>query len=86
MSTDTQNTDLGLSGDGHVSEHPPLVEGNYSFHDITELVAHHAEKKTPKLWYPAFGLAVTVTGLMLSMLAYLVWNGTGVWGLNNPVG
>ncbi|MDA1027633.1 MAG: polysulfide reductase NrfD [Bacteroidetes bacterium] len=64
----------------------PLVKGNLTFHDITEIVSSHTEKKTPLQWYGAFGLALSGLMLMIVMIAYLFWNGTGVWGLNNPVG
>ncbi|ARA93527.1 MAG: hydrogenase [Bacteroidetes bacterium] len=73
------------SGDGYDAS-PPLVTGNLSFHDITDLVAYHAEKKTPVTWLMAFGLASTGAALLLIMLAYQVWNGVGVWGNNVPVG
>ena len=63
----------------------PLVSGNMSFHDITELVSNHTEKKTPRAWLLAFAIASTVMSLLLVMIAYLFWNGVGVWGLNNPV-
>jgi Ni/Fe-hydrogenase subunit HybB-like protein len=56
-----------------------------SFHDITELVSYHTEKKTPRAWLMAFAVASTVMSLLLIMIAYLFWNGIGVWGLNNPV-
>ncbi len=84
MST-THDQHLGISGDGHASD-PPLVEGGHTFHDVTELVAKHAEKKPPKLWYPLFGVAVVGLLTLIVMIAWLFWNGTGVWGLNNPVG
>ncbi|MEM1127109.1 MAG: NrfD/PsrC family molybdoenzyme membrane anchor subunit [Bacteroidota bacterium] len=57
-----------------------------SFHDLTELVSHHTEKKTPLAWLMAFGVASTGAALLLVMLAYQVWNGVGVWGNNIPVG
>ena len=56
-----------------------------TFHDITELVSYHTEKKTPRAWLLSFGIASTVLAMLLVMIAYLVWNGVGVWGLNNPV-
>ncbi|MEZ4702472.1 MAG: NrfD/PsrC family molybdoenzyme membrane anchor subunit [Rhodothermales bacterium] len=65
---------------------PPLITGNLSFHDITEMVSRHTEKKTPLAWYGAFGMASSIALLLLVMIAYLVWNGVGVWGVNNPVG
>ena len=67
-------------------EDAPLVRGNLSFHDVTEMVASHTEKKTPAGWWLAFGAAASVLGIMGIAIAFLVWNGPGVWGLNNPVG
>jgi len=75
---------LATTADFH--DEAPLVTGNLSFHDITEIVSSHTEKKTPLAWYGAFTLALSGLMLMLVMIAYLFWNGTGVWGLNNPVG
>lgn len=63
-----------------------IVQGNLSFHDITELVSHHTEKKTPLAWLVAFSAAVGGLMLLGVMLAYQVWNGVGVWGNNIPVG
>ena len=73
------------SGDGFV-EDPPLVAGNLSFHDVTEMVSSHTEKKPPTAWLGAFALANVGLLVLVVMIAYLFWNGTGVWGLNNPVG
>ena len=73
------------SGDGHY-EDPPLVTGNLSFHEITNLISYHTEKKPPTSWYMAFGLALTGLTILLLMIAYLFWNGVGVWGNNNPAG
>ena len=82
MSTDKS---LALAGDGYHDE-PPLVAGNLSFHEVTEMVAMHTEKKTPLAWYGAFSIANIGLMVLLVMVAYLFWNGIGVWGLNNPVG
>lgn len=80
-STALQNENADL--DSHADE--PLVGGNMSFHDITELVSYHTEKKTPRAWLVAFAVASTVLSMLLVMIAYLFWNGVGVWGLNNPI-
>ncbi|MEM1115827.1 MAG: NrfD/PsrC family molybdoenzyme membrane anchor subunit [Bacteroidota bacterium] len=95
MATTTSKSAYARLGDGSPAypdgtpktlEEEPLVRGNLSFHDVTEMVAVHSEKKTPGLWYLAFGAAVSVAGIMGLSLAVLVWNGPGVWGVNNPVG
>ena len=68
------------------AERDPLVRGNLSFHDITEMVSWHTEKKAPPAWYVAFAVSLSGTVLLLSLLAYVVWNGIGAWGNNQPVG
>ena len=70
---------------GH-HEEAPLVTGNLSFHEITNLISYHTEKKPPTTWYLAFGLALTGLTILVLMIAYLFWNGVGVWGNNNPAG
>ena len=71
-------------GDGYHDD-PPLVTGDLSFHEITDLVATHTEKKTPKLWFVAFGIANLGLLMLFVMLAHQVYNGVGVWGNNIPV-
>lgn len=65
---------------------PPLVTGNLGFHHITQLVSYHTEKRPPSAWYMAIAVSSTLLCILLIMIAYLVWNGIGVWGNNNPVG
>ncbi|MEX0662303.1 MAG: NrfD/PsrC family molybdoenzyme membrane anchor subunit [Balneolaceae bacterium] len=65
---------------------PALVKGNHDFNSITALVTDINIRPTPKLWYVAFGFANMLLLLLLSSIAYLIWEGTGIWGLNQPVG
>ncbi|HYE96589.1 MAG TPA: NrfD/PsrC family molybdoenzyme membrane anchor subunit [Rubricoccaceae bacterium] len=67
-------------------EDDPLVRGNLSFHDVTEMVAVHTEKRTPAAWLFWFAVALGGLSILGLSIAYLVWNGVGVWGLNVPVG
>nr|WP_243663366.1 hypothetical protein [Rhodothermus marinus] len=46
-----------------------LVQGGLTFHDITELVAQHTEKKTPKAWWAAFSVAFLGMLTLVAMLA-----------------
>lgn len=69
-----------------VLEPAPLVEGEQTFHDISDKVCSILEGKTPPAWYVFFAISLMLLGVLGSMLAYLVWTGVGVWGLNNPVG
>lgn len=78
--------DLSFTAKPNYDESPPLVQGGLSFHDITELVSLHTEKKTPPAWFAAFAVAFGLLQLLLFGLAYQIYNGVGVWGNNIPVG
>ena len=64
----------------------PLVTGRHSPRTVTETVCHVNEQPTPRAWYVAFGIAVAGLHVLGAMIAYLVFTGVGVWGLNHPVG
>ncbi|MFT7581386.1 MAG: Ni/Fe-hydrogenase subunit HybB-like protein, partial [Myxococcota bacterium] len=64
----------------------PLVLNNPTFNDITEAVAGPLELKSYRGWWAGFVAAVFLLGLLLISIAWLFWEGTGIWGLNNPVG
>ena len=65
---------------------PALVKGNHDFKDITAMITDINIRPTPKGWYVAFGIANLLLLLLLVSIGYLVWQGTGIWGLNAPVG
>lgn len=65
---------------------PTLVKGDHDFGSITDLICETPLQKTPRLWYVAFGLANILLFILLALIGYLVWEGTGIWGLNNPAG
>ena len=64
----------------------PLVLNNQSFAQITDAVAAPLEQASYKGWWMGFGAAVLTLGLLLVSVGYLVWEGTGIWGIQNPVG
>ncbi len=76
-----------MSTAAHASlvQEEPLVKGNHSFADITQMVTAQNLNPTPKLWYVLFGIANLVFMLMIVSIAYLIYKGTGVWGLNNTI-
>ena len=63
-----------------------LIEGNPTFETITDNVSRVVEKKPGKIWYILFTISGSLTLMLLGILAFLFWEGTGIWGLNNPVG
>jgi Ni/Fe-hydrogenase subunit HybB-like protein len=66
---------------------PPMLEGNMSYHDITDQISSITEwKKTPTAWWIMISITGTLLLLLLSMLTYLVSRGIGVWGNNSPAG
>jgi Ni/Fe-hydrogenase subunit HybB-like protein len=77
------------SGSVAVAIEPPLITGNPTFSTITQRISEIVEvelTKTPKAWFVAFGITSSLTVMLHAMIAYLIWEGTGIWGLNNPAG
>ncbi len=65
---------------------PPLIKGNQTFASVTEIISSIVEKKPKKAWFVLFGLASSLALILLGSIGFLVWEGIGVWGVNNPVG
>ena len=63
----------------------PLILGGHDFHSITEAIAEPVERKTPLGWWLFFLPSVGMLSLLGISVAWLFWEGIGVWGLNNPV-
>lgn len=64
----------------------PLVLGNKDFHDVTNAVADIVERPASKPWFLLLLGAASLFAVLGASLGKLVWEGTGVWGLNHPVG
>ena len=64
----------------------PLATPGTTLSDITQTVSGIPERPdTPKAWYVAFAISLSLLGILGLMIAYLLFNGVGVWGNNNPV-
>jgi molybdopterin-containing oxidoreductase family membrane subunit len=64
-----------------------LITDRPDFAGLTESVARIAEApRPPKAWYVAFTVSVFFFLVMNLAIGYLIWEGTGVWGINTPVG
>jgi molybdopterin-containing oxidoreductase family membrane subunit len=64
----------------------PLITGNQTFKSVTESISRITEGHTPTMWFLLFGLAASLALVLFGSIGFLVWEGTGIWGLNNPVG
>ena len=65
---------------------PDLVLPGETFESVTNIVSKPMEMKLPSWWLIVFLVAISGVLLLKSMIAYLIWEGIGIWGLNNPVG
>ena len=63
----------------------PLVLGDNNFTTVTDKVTALALRPTPRAWYVAFSISLTLLSLLLVTLVYLLTTGVGVWGNNNTV-
>jgi molybdopterin-containing oxidoreductase family membrane subunit len=68
-----------------VDHRPPLVTGTQDARSITEAVASIVERPMPRAWYYAFAVSLALLALLFVSIGYLLWQGTGVWGLQVPV-
>ncbi len=64
----------------------PLIEGNKTYHDITEDICAPTERAPSLAWIIAFILAVTFLAIYLVCLVITVWGGIGTWDLNRTIG
>ena len=72
------------------SYQPPVEElgpGQTTFTSITDKISGVVfTKHTPIFWFISFAIGfICLHGLMIGA-PYLLYEGTGIWGLNNPVG
>jgi molybdopterin-containing oxidoreductase family membrane subunit len=68
---------------------PPLVQGNPSYHEVTDQISSITEAKvfeTPVKYWITLACTGSIVLLLGAMLTYLVATGIGVWGNNRPVG
>lgn len=69
-----------------VDQRAPLVLNDLDFQGITNTVCAPMDWKWPKAWYVCLGISLTLLGVLGISVAYLFWEGIGIWGLNNVVG
>jgi Ni/Fe-hydrogenase subunit HybB-like protein len=65
---------------------PPLVQGKHDFASVTDKICKIVEEPPRAGWLAAFALASSVLAMLGGCVAWLIWEGTGIWGVTNPVG
>jgi Ni/Fe-hydrogenase subunit HybB-like protein len=65
----------------------PTIEPGHTFATITDkIISIVLPERTPKAWFAGFAISAMIVGMMTMAIAYLLALGTGVWGINQPVG
>ncbi len=62
-----------------------MIEGNKSYHNITEDLCTPTEKAPSREWVIAFSLATALLGLYIFAITWTVWKGIGSWNLNRTI-
>ena len=69
-----------------INPYQGVPKGDNPFAQITDNVARVAEAEKPHIvWYVSFGFALLLLSMFGGSIAYMVWNGIGVWGNMLPV-
>ena len=65
----------------------PFIEPGHTYGSITDKISSMIlTRKTPLGWFIGFGIAFSLMMVLLFSMTYLFIKGTGIWGLNVPVG
>src|SRR5579872_2903923 len=65
---------------------PPLIAEGQDLATVTDRLAGVVlTRQTPLFWFLIFALAATLVGMLTTALAYLLFKGVGIWGINIPV-
>src|SRR5438128_4627424 len=66
---------------------PPVIAPGHTFGTVTDKISSIVlTRKTPLGWWIGFLIAFAITNMLLVALTYLFFKGTGIWGVNQPVG
>jgi Ni/Fe-hydrogenase subunit HybB-like protein len=66
---------------------PAMVEGDHTFGTVSDKIGDVTlKKRTPFHWFIGFAIAFLVAQALLFTTIWLLANGIGIWGNNQPVG
>jgi molybdopterin-containing oxidoreductase family membrane subunit len=69
------------------NQRAPVIEPGYTFGTVTDKISSIVLDRPASVgWFVGFGIAFMLTMMMLFAIGYLVVKGTGIWGINIPIG
>ncbi|RPJ83534.1 MAG: hydrogenase, partial [Acidobacteria bacterium] len=85
MATDDQPR--RADGKSNEYKHPdPVLEGAHDYASVTDKISGIVlTRYTPRSWFLAFGVGFLLLMVFLAAVTYLLFVGTGIWGINVPV-
>jgi molybdopterin-containing oxidoreductase family membrane subunit len=64
-----------------------IIAPGHSYRSVTEQISSIVQTRpTSRGWLIGFGIAFLLTMVLLNSIGYLLIRGTGIWGVNAPVG
>ena len=70
-----------------LQQKPTVIAPGHTHGTITEKITKIVlTRRTPRGWYLGFGFAFLLVMVLLASITQLLVYGTGVWGVNVPVG
>jgi Ni/Fe-hydrogenase subunit HybB-like protein len=64
----------------------PIIAPGHTVATVTDKISSVVLQKTPRWWYAAFGVSFILLMLFFYAVGTLFARGTGIWGINVPVG
>jgi molybdopterin-containing oxidoreductase family membrane subunit len=66
---------------------PAMLEGDHTYASVTDKISDVTlKRRTPFHWFIGFGIAFMIAQALLFTTVWLLANGIGIWGNNQPVG
>ena len=66
---------------------PPIIGPGQDFNTVTDRIGGVVlTKHTPVFWILIFSMGAMLAGMLTTAVSYLIFKGTGIWGINIPVG
>jgi len=87
MADDKKSGNTALLDYSEPGVSPPVIGPGYDFGRVTDKIANPVlTKRTPWSWIFGFLIAFSIMNALLGAVTYLFLKGTGIWGINIPVG